>query len=318
MARVLIFGGTGFIGSHLAQYCLACGDDVSIAARPGSNPWRLAGLRQRLAIHTAALLDRTALLRLFDTVRPDHVFYLAAQTRRPPEPDFSDAATGINEDLFNLLSVLSAAASSTAVPAAFVRAGSLAEYGNGPAPFVETQREKPLNAYAATMTAGTHFAQMLQPRLAYPAIHARLALCYGPGQSNDFLIPTLIDNCLAGRPTVLRRPNDRRDLIYVKDVVAGLRKLAEARLPGGTVVNLATGIAPTMTEVAEHVVRALGVRQDLIVRDESPAQPDTTPFLCGSAALAHELSGWVAETGFAEGLRVTVNMTKERANTVMT
>ncbi|NJM29152.1 MAG: NAD(P)-dependent oxidoreductase [Rhizobiales bacterium] len=316
MARVLIFGGTGFIGSHLARHCLEQGDRVVIAARPQSNSWRLADVLDSVIIHPVSLLEQTAIARLFHEVRPDQVYYLVAQAKRPPERSFSDVVDSIGEDLMGLVNVMAAAAA--AAPKSFVRAASLAEYGNGPAPFLETQREKPLNSYGASMAAGTHFAQMMQPRLSYPAIHARLALCYGPGQSSEFLIPALIQNCMAGQPTVIRRPNDRRDLIYVMDVVTGLRKLANAPLPGGTVVNLATGIAPAMIEVAREVVRALGGRQEQIVIDEAHAQPDTTSYLCGSAAMARQLIDWRPETSFAEGLQRTLNAIKKNANTVVT
>jgi nucleoside-diphosphate-sugar epimerase len=314
VAQVLIFGGTGFIGSHLARHCLDLGDEVAIAARPESNPWRLADLHGRLKIHSVALSDRQALVRLFYEVRADHVFFLAAQAKRPPKTDFSDVNDSINEDLFGLLNVLSACAAGGSIPKNLVRAGSLAEYGNNPVPYVESQREKPLNAYAASMAAGTHFAQMMQPRLPFPAIHARLALCYGTTQSSDFLIPTLIRNGLARRQTVLSRPHDRRDIIYVQDVVEGLRKLAGASLPGGTIINLATGIAPSMAEIAKFILQALGEREDLIVFDEAPIQPDTTSHLCGAPDLARELIGWSAKTGFAQGLRLTVNLTKQHSS----
>jgi len=291
---------------------------VVIAARPGSSPWRIKDMLGQIAIHTVSLHDQPALRRMFDVVQPERVFYLAAQTKRPFEFDFSDATSSVSDDLTGLLNVLSAAAAAAVAPKSFVRAGSLAEYGNGSAPYLESQREKPLNAYAASLAAGTHYAQMMQPRLPYPVTLARLALCYGPTQSSEFLIPTLIDNCRAGRPTVLRRPHDRRDLLYVKDAVCGLRRLATIPLPGGTVINLATGIALSMIEVAQQVVRTMGERQQLIVVDEVPSQPDTTSYLCGSAALARELLGWTAETDFVEGLKLTLTTIQERAHTVLT
>ena len=53
MARVLITGGTGFIGSHLARDCLSRGDEVTVLARPGSDPWRLADLAGRITLARA-------------------------------------------------------------------------------------------------------------------------------------------------------------------------------------------------------------------------------------------------------------------------
>ena len=89
-----------------------------------------------------------------------------------------------------------------------------------------------MTAYGAGVVAATHLTAALQPRLPFRISTARLALVYGPAQSTDYLIPYLIQRCLDGLPSVVRRPDDRRDLIHVDDVVDGLLRLAEVELPG--------------------------------------------------------------------------------------
>ncbi len=217
-------------------------------------------------------------------------------------PAWPTLRPSISTDLVNLVAVLAAASAADAAPQVLVRAGSLAEYGDGPAPYVETQREKPLNTYAAAMTACTHYSQMLQPRLPFAAVTARLALCYGPDQNEDFLIPALIRNGLAGRPTRLERPDDRRDLVFVDDAVDALCRLAGAQLPGGTIVNVATGIAPTMRQVAQMVMHAVGADPRLIEAVDGPQSPDAIADLRASPALARDLLDWQAQTTLAEGI----------------
>ena len=306
MTRVLIVGGAGFIGAHLAQRCLDRGDEVHVIARSRTDLWRLAGMRSQLTVHVLELGDRSALDRCFVAAGPEEVYHLATQTRWEPAADLSDAARSASTDLLNMIHLLAAASAADPAPRALVRAGSLTEYGDGPVPFEETQRESPVNAYGAAMTACTHYAQMLAPRLPFPALTARLALAYGPDQDADFLIPTLFRNCAAGEPMRLNRPEDRRDLIHVRDVTDALCRLASSGLPAGTLVNVVTGSAPTMREVAALVARTVGV-DPASIQEGSPAgteAADASARVHGSPALARELLGWEARTSLTEGLRL--------------
>ena len=189
--------------------------------------------------------------------------------------------------------------------------GSLAEYGNGPTPARESQREQPLSAYATAMVAGAHFARMLQPTLPFAVLTARLALTYGEGQSDTFLIPRLVQRCLAGIACEVRHPSRRRDLIHVDDVVDGLRTLARSDLPGGSIVNLCSGIAPTMGSVAERIADLTGA-DPALVRFGDDAESDTEiSTVLGSPDLALALTGWRARTALEEGLARTVTSARE-------
>ena len=319
MTRVLIIGGAGFIGSHLARHCIARGDDVHIAARPQADLWRIAAIHTRLTLHSLDLHDRGALDRCFAEARPDEVYHLASQVRWQPAPDFSDALQSVSTDVLNLIAVLAAASAANPPPRIMIRAGSLAEYGNGPVPYIESQRENPLNSYAAALTACTHYSQMLQSRLPFATLTARMALTYGPTQNEDFLIPTLIRNCLTGKRTRILRPDDRRDLIYVTDVTEALCRLARSNLPGGTIVNIATGIAPPMRDVAGLVARVVGADPALIdIIDTSGTVGEAHNAytnICGSPALARKLLDWEASITLIEGLQRILGLIRDRNKT---
>ena len=109
-------------------------------------------------------------------------------------------ARALRVNLDGTLAVLRAVQEASHDVAAVVRAGGLEEYGAGPTPYREGQREAPISPYSASQVAATHFCQMLQPDTAAAIITLRPALVYGPGQGGDFFIPSLIRSCLANVP----------------------------------------------------------------------------------------------------------------------
>ena len=111
---------------------------------------------------------------------------------------------------------IAAAAASTGVQR-LLRAGGLEEYGNGPAPFSEEQRESPISPYSASQVAAAHYWQMLQRHVDVSLVTLRLALVYGPGQSPDFLVPSLIRSCSHRRRLRDDGGEQTRDLLFVDD-----------------------------------------------------------------------------------------------------
>jgi len=300
---VLITGGAGFIGSKVAAAHAAAGDEVHVIVRP-RGLIRSSRMAANVIMARLHLDDVETLSTYVEQARPTIIYHLASDTGRGTgglNPLDSQIVMG---DLRNFLTLLKAARAAT--PRILVRAGSLAEYGNGVTPSRESQREQPLSAYTAAMVAGAHVARALQPTLPFAVLTARLALTYGEGQSDAFLIPRLIQRCLAGEPCDVEHPSRRRDLIHVDDVVDGLRALARSDLPGGSIVNLCSGIAPTMENVARRIA-ALADADPASIRygDDAESETGITTVL-GSPDLASALMGWSARIALDEGLARTV------------
>ena len=305
MANVLITGAAGFIGSHLADRCADAGHSVFALVEPATSLHRLASSASRTEVLRADFGDRKAFTVCLEAAKPDYLFHLATRTRRSAQPELADAFQSVEEDLLNLLAILRWAATTSRPPRVVVRTGSLAEYGARPGPATETQRETPTTSYAASLVAGTHFSQMLRHRLPFALVTARLALVYGPRQSEKFLIPALINQCLDGRPGRIHRERDRRDLLYVDDAVSALLTLATRTPAGDGLFNISTGIAPTVREIAELIIAYTGSDPGLLEfqhRDDPEAIPD---FRADPGHMA-AATGWRARMPYDEGLQNTV------------
>ncbi len=302
-ARTLIVGGAGFVGARMAARRVVAGDDVHVMVRSTTQLGRLAGLRDRLTLHAVGLDSRAALDRVLAEARPQTVYLLTMEDRRAAQPDLADAMLSLGADVGGLLNIIAACAAASPPPRVVVRASSLAEYGPIPAPYDEAQQEMPLNSYAAALVAGTCYARMLAPRLPFALVTARLALLYGPQQSDRFLVPQLIGHALAGKHIAVLRPFDRRDLMHVDDAVSGMEALAER--PLAPIVNLATGHAPTMLEVAGRIFEMCSADMGLL--DLGPRHPPGgTPDFRGSGALALRLLGWRPSITLEDGLARTI------------
>lgn len=301
--RILITGGAGFIGSHLAAAHVADGDEVNVLVRPGS----VAAPRWGTALYQVDLGDAAAVRAAFETAAPTIVYHLATDTGRGgPEPDGWPSA--LRDDVVNLLNILMAA--EAVAPRVLVRTGSLAEYGGGADPATEDQRERPGSAYAAALVAAAHYCRVMQARLSYPILTARLALTYGPGQSDKFLLPMVIRRLLDRMPVEIRRPGSRRDLVHVDDIVRGLRALAMSRLDGGEIVNFGTGVAPSMREMAMLACEATGADGSLL-RFGSDGDDGIDPVnLCIAPGRALRLLGWKADIQLRRGIAATVEATR--------
>ena len=304
---VLIAGGTGFLGSHLVRRVTGLGARVHLLVRQASTLERLADVRPIPDCTRVELDDAPALSACIRTVRPDIIFLatgLTADRGRGGPSSETAVARSYHVNVIVPLHVLDAIA--IEAPAArVIRIGTLAEYGVGPLPFHEDQREQPVSPYAASQVAATHLGQALYRQRGLPVTTARVALTYGPAQAADFLIPSLITACLDGRPFDLASSSHTRDFIYVDDVVDAL--VATALAPGlaGEVLNIGSGREYRIGDLAALIVRLSGARIELRASDATADGAELQRLVCDPTR-ARRLLEWEAQTPIEEGLERTI------------
>lgn len=299
--RILITGGAGFIGSHLARAHIAEGDEVHVLVRPAAS-LRADRVHRNTIVHRVDLRDYAALLSCLAATRAQVIYHLATDAgRNRTLPDLSDLDS-LTTDLDNVLRLAAAAANAPAKPDCFITAQSIAVYGNGLSPSIEDQREAPLAPYTASMVAAGHYLSVMQPRLPFSILHARFGLTFGPGQASSFFIPWLIERCLAGEPSEIRTPEDRRDFVHVEDVTAGLIAMSRKPLHAGTIINLSCGKAPTVREVAELIIELTGAPRGLVTLARMKPDYVRGRALCARTERARELLGWRPRVSLREGI----------------
>lgn len=309
MERVLVTGAGGFIGSHLVEGLLERGDRVRAMVRYTSTSG--AGfldqvsprLRDRLEIFPGDVRDARAVRQAAtDCAR---VYHLAALIGIPYSYVAPDSYVAVN--IQGTLNVLEAARD---LGTGRVVVTSTSEV-YGTARYTPIDEEHPLQAqspYAATKVGADQLALSYHRTFGTPVTVVRPFNTYGPRQSARAVIPTIITQALAADAIRLGSLDPVRDLVYVKDTVAGFLALADAPACVGQVTNLATGAGVTVGELVERVLAIVGRPLPVIPTAERQRPATSEVFrLLGSAAQAQARAGWRAATDLDAGLRQTVD-----------
>ena len=302
--RVLVTGGRGFIGSHLVRRLLAEGADVHIVSRTGLPTDRFTET-QRLTWHIAPSFALDTLRAIVCTARPSLVYHLAADTStRHMDAQWHALDRALDVNIMGTIRLIDALRDVEGVEHV-IRLGGLEEYGRGPIPFLETQREAPVSPYSASQVAVTHFFSMLQAHVPFALTTLRPALVYGPGQPDTFLIPTLIRAGLAGTPMRVQAGNRGRDLIFIDDLIDAMYRTATIAFARGAVINIGSGRQWRMREIAERIHALTGARSALQI-DETPSDVSVIDDLVCDVTQAATMLRWRATTGLEVGLPRTV------------
>lgn len=303
---VLVTGATGFLGSHLVRRLLAQGQAVHVLTRPDSDFRRLRDCEDHLTVWTGDVTDFASVLSACRGARPKTIFHLAGDTSlRAFSGDWASVERAASVGIGGLMNLLRAASEATSDLRYVVRTGGLEEYGAGPSPFVESQREAPCSPYSFAQVAGTHLSQMMQPHLPFAVVTLRPTLIYGPDQSSDFLIPSLIRSLLRGRRFTLTEGRQRRDLLHVDDFVSSALAAAEHDDLRGAVLNIASGEGHAIRDIALRIAMMLEATALLDIGG-APERATEVFDLVGDATLARERLGWRPRVSLEDGLARTI------------
>lgn len=307
--RILITGGAGFIGSHLAAAYLRDGHEVAVLDnfRTGSKR-NLAAAATLFVGDISQPSDVEAAFRQF---RPEVVSHYAAQldVRCSLEDPAHDAATNILGGLNVLLQ-----ASRVGTQRFIFASSGGAIYGDTDRlPADESTPARPLSPYGLTKLTFESYLQIWQQQHGLTPVILRYANVYGPRQNahgEAGVIAIFSERSLRGKPcTIYGDGQSTRDYVYVEDVVAANR-LALTRSDGG-IFNIGTGQQTTIREVFDTVRAAAN---DLLGTHgtpgpepiHAPARPGEVSRSALDARHAAQGLGWVPHVSFREGVARTV------------
>ena len=237
--RILIAGGTGFIGYHLAKRCLKLNwKVVSISTKPPKKNRKLKNVNY-------LILDISNQKKIFEKLSTnyDYVVNLAGYVDhthnvKTMKSHFDGCK---NLSLFFLNSKIKK----------FVQVGSSIEYGKIKSPQVENKNniQKTYSVYGKAKLLSTKFLLKLSKEHSFPSVIIRLYLVYGPNQDVNRIIPITIKNAIENKKFACSSGRQLRDFIYVEDVIRAIIKILKNKNIKGEILNIGSGKPITIKKV---------------------------------------------------------------------
>lgn len=305
MARLVVTGGMGFIGSAFVRRRLAAKDDEVIVVDKLSyagNPNNLKDHKDdpRLTFVHGDICDR----RLMDGVvkDADAVVHFAAETH--VDRSILDAGSFVVTDVVGTYSVLEACRKADVARLLHISTDEV--YGEaGDAPCRESAPLMPKSPYAASKAGADRLAWSYHATYGLPVVISRCTNNYGPYQHVEKLLPLFVTNALEDRPLPMYGTGrNSRDWIHVEDHCAALDALLAARGVEGEVFNLGAGQERDVRAIGDAILRLLGKSASLLHAVED--RPGHVLRHAVNWDKARSRLGWAPARTFEEGLRETV------------
>ena len=311
MSRILITGGTGFVGANLTRRLLKQGHEIHLLVRPNYKSWRIKDIKPDLRLHGITLEDKAALHQRIRRIKPDRIFHLAVHGAYSYQNNLQQT---IDTNIIGTVNLLQACMKTGFE--VFVNTGSSSEYGYKDYPPTETEWLEPNSYYAVTKASATLFCRYIaqSQNLRIPTL--RLYSVYGAYEEPDRLMPTLIERGLKGELPPLVNPKTARDYVYIDDVIeayllAAMMNTAEL----GAIFNVGTGIQTSLRDVVETACRVLKIKAKPQWGSMPDRQWDTTVWVADNRKIKDEL-GWTPDYTFEQGFKAMVNWYKQRGQEV--
>jgi UDP-glucose 4-epimerase len=292
--KVLITGGAGFIGSHLADRLLARGDEVLVfdnfatARRDSLRP------HDNLTVVDGTIVDKQLVDETWESFGPDVVAHAAASYKDPDDwPE--DAATNAT----GTANVVKASEAASIRRLLYFQTALC--YGLHPLEQPITL-EHPLrpeeSSYAISKTAGEYYVRLSDLEW----VSLRLANAYGPRNVSGPL-PTFYHRLTSGKACFVM--DTRRDFIYVHDLIDLVLKAVDGEGAGG-VYHASSGADYSIKELFDATVKALGIELDDEVEVRERGPDDAFTILLDPSRTRAEFGGWKPRTPLEEGVAAAI------------
>jgi len=304
VARILVTGGAGFIGSHVCEALLARADSVTVLDNfnafydPALKRANAALLEKKGArLVEGDIRDERLLDRLLVDEAPDVVLHLAAMAG--VRPSLADPL--LYEDVNVRGTLLMLERLKRRPSTKFVFASSSSVYGaNEKAPFSESDDiQRPISPYAATKRAGELHAYTYHHLYGIPTTCLRFFTVYGPRQRPEMAISKFVAAVLADESIpMFGDGSTRRDYTYVDDIVDGVVRAID-RCKGYEIYNLGESQTVSLAEMIAEVGRACGKTPRV---DRQPMQPGDVLVTFADVSKAKRQLGYAPKTNIRAGI----------------
>jgi len=315
--KALITGLTGFVGSHMADYCLSKGCEVHGTTRWRSDTQNIKHLEGKVNLHECDLTDSSAVRDLIENVKPDLIFHLAAQSF--VKASWIEPSQTMHTNTVGQINLFEAIRRIPDYNPKIQIAGSSEEYGAAaclPEPITENEPLLPLSPYGVSKVAQDLLGFQYYKSYGLHVVRTRAFNHTGPRRGEVFVCSSFAKQIVdieRGNQDVIKVGNLEaiRDFTDVRDTVAAYWLALEKGEPG-EVYNICGGAGIySMESILQMLVEESGT-QIKFEQDESRMRPSDLPTLIGSAKKFRIQTGWKPKIRMKETLKDIVEYWRKK------
>ena len=309
MTRILVTGGTGFIGSHLVSGLTKSEENEVIVystRKPG---------KQQLSSGTKYILGNISDSSLITQTLKAHdievVYHLAWNSIH--ETSLENTAADLEANLLGTVNLLEACRKNGVRRVIFMSSGGTVYGLPDTLPISESQATHPISAYGVTKLAAEKYLGLFQHLYGLEGVIIRPSVPYGPGQDpaqRQGAIAVFIDRVLRSEPiTIWGDGSSLRDYFYVGDMVDPLINAISIPADVNNIFNLGGGKAYTLRDLISNIEHTLNLKASVTFE---PARNFDVPELILDCRRAKSKIGWQPNTGLEEGILLTEQWIRNR------
>ncbi len=317
--KVLITGGTGFVGSYLTRELLKQGCEILLFDAyinyidPFTSNYqhflieRMKGMVDKVKIERGDIRVQKKMQQLMNEWKPDGVVHLAALPGAKESTMYPTEATQINVD--GTLSVLEGVKACGTVKR-FIFTSSSFVYGNFKKPIADEEHPTdPIDVYGGTKLTGEILTRAYSRQHGFEHVVIRPSAVYGFGDCNRRVTQQLIENAINGKPLILHDGGRSKiDFSYVTDVADGYARALMVKEGANQTFNITRGNARTVLEFANEVKKYYPEAK-LVEKPPDTSRPDRGTL---SIEKARRLLGYDPKIDIEQGIKEYISLLKTR------
>jgi len=297
-SKILVAGGSGFIGENLILELLSSGNEIVSISKDATK------VKNKIKNVSYIFHNLTEPLHEKNLDKLKNIDYVINCSGYVDHKSFLKNGELIFDNHLKSLFTLSKYAIRVKAKC-FVQIGSSDEYGQNKSPIKESARESPLSPYALSKLTSTHYLQQCFKAGVLNTIILRPFLVFGERQKKDRFLPYLINNCIKNKEFKVSKGDQIRDYLYIKDFNRALISSLDNEKAYGEVINIASGNPISIKKVVKHVKEIIGKGRPILggieYRDGESME------LYANIDKAKKILNWQPEFNFEESLKKVIN-----------
>lgn len=297
--KILIVGGTGFIGNHLVKFLKSKKYNItSISTKPPKKNKKIKGVKY-IYLNIEKINQLKKIKNNFNDVINLSGYVDHSDSKKTYNTHFKGC-----KNLYEMFS--------NAKINKFVQIGSSLEYGSLPSPHKEDMKTKLKlkSVYSRSKLLSTNFLIKKYKKNKFPAVIVRPYQVYGPGENENRLVPYVIKNCLMNRIFNCSEGSQSRDFLYVDDFIRAIYRILKKKNLEGEIINIGFGSPIKVKKIISKIQNMIKIGTPVYGKIE--LRPDESKEFYPLIRKARKVLKWKPQTSLSTGLKKTINYFKNK------